>query len=157
MKKIMVTYVSSRDVARQHCAALVMQNPEIDLVAIPDGLSQRGAWQAFSRSDVVVIEEEVIRREGFAAVRLLQEAYSEINVLITMADKDVQAIAWVLMQGIRGVILHSEVGSLLGKAIRRIQAGEIWAPRSLLESLRHPADNSSIADMAPQTAWILWH
>jgi DNA-binding NarL/FixJ family response regulator len=157
MKKIMVTYVSSRDVDRQHCADLVMQNPEIDLVAIPDGLTQRGAWQAFSRSDVVVIEEEVIRREGFAAVRLLQEAYSEINVLIAMADKDKQAIAWLLLHGVRGVILHTEVGSLLGKAIRRIQAGEIWAPRSLLESLRNPAENIRIADLAPLSAWTLWH
>lgn len=157
MNKITVTYVSSRDATRQHCADLVMQNPEIDLVAIPDGLSQRGAWQAFSRSDVVVIDEDVIRREGFAAVRLLQEAYNEINVLITMADKDHEAIAWMLMQGVRGVMLHADIDSLLGKAIRRIQAGEIWAPRSLLEVLRQPADNSGFADMVPQTEWTLWH
>ncbi|MDH3901337.1 MAG: hypothetical protein OEU51_09870 [Gammaproteobacteria bacterium] len=157
MKKITVTYVSSRDVTRQHCADLVMQNPEIDLVAIPDGLSQRGAWQAFSRSDVVVIDEDVIRREGFAAVRLLQEAYSEINILITLDDTDKQTIAWILMQGVRGVMLHAEIDSQLGKAIRRIQAGEIWAPRSLLESLRHPAENSSFADMVPQTEWTRWH
>ena len=96
-------------------------------------------------------------REGFAAVRLLQEAYSEINVLIAMADKDKQAIAWLLLHGVRGVILHTEVGSLLGKAIRRIQAGEIWAPRSLLESLRNPAENIRIADLAPLSAWTLWH
>jgi len=157
MNKITVTYVSSRDVARQHCADLVMQNPEIDLVAIPDGLSQRGAWQAFSRSNVVVIDEDVIRREGFASVRLLQEAYSEINVMITMAAKDQETVAWILMQGVRGVMLHAEIDSQLGKAIRRIQAGEIWAPRSLLESLRHPAENSSFADMVPQTEWTRWH
>lgn len=157
MNKITVTYVSSRDVARQHCADLVMQNPEIDLVAIPDGLFQRGAWQAFSRSDVVVIDEDVIRREGFAAVRLLQEAYSEINILITMADKDQQTIAWTLMQGVRGVLLHTEIDALLGKAIRRIQAGEIWAPRSLLGSFKHSGDNSSFAEMAPQTEWTRWH
>lgn len=157
MNKITVTYVSSRDVARQHCADLVMQNPEIDLVAIPDGLFQRGAWLAFSRSDVVVIDEDVIRREGFAAVRLLQEAYSEINILIILDNTDQQTIAWTLMQGVRGVLPHTEIDALLGKAIRRVQAGEIWAPRSLLESFRQSGDNSSFRDMAPQPTWDRWH
>jgi len=134
-----------------------MQNPEMDLVAIPDGLSQRGAWQAFSRSDVVVIDEGVIRCEGFAAVRLLQEAYSGINILITMDDKDTQTIAWTLLQGIRGVMLYAEIDAFLGKAIRRIQAGEIWAPRSLLDSFRQTDETGRPAMPAPQAKWTRWH
>ena len=138
MKNITVTYVSSRDVARQHCADLVMQNADIDLIAIPHSLSRQETWKALSRTDVVVIDECVIQREGFAPVRMILDAYQDVNMLIVMELTSDEDMAWTLMQGVRGVMLETDIDRFLGKAIRRVYAGEVWMPRALVERFRGP-------------------
>lgn len=143
MNKITVTFVSSRDAARQHCADLVMQNPDIDLIAIPSGLSQQGAWQAISRTDVVVIDESVVQQEGFTAVRMILDSYPGINSLIVMDNASRDAITWILLQGVRGVMMQDDIDAFLARAIRRINAGEIWMSRTLVERLRDPAQQQT--------------
>jgi DNA-binding NarL/FixJ family response regulator len=139
MKNITVTFVSSRDGARQHCADLVMQNRDIDLIAIPSSLSQRGAWQAIARTDVVVIDESVVQQEGFTAVRMILDSYPGINSLIIMDNASRDAMTWTLLQGVRGVMVQDDIDAFLAKAIRRINAGEVWMSRTLVEWLRDPA------------------
>jgi len=64
MKKITVTFVSCRDSVQLDCSELVADNPDIDLIANPSSLTQQGAWLALALTDVVVIDEDVIRQEG---------------------------------------------------------------------------------------------
>jgi len=161
MNKISVTFVSSRDGARQHCADLVMQNPDIDLIAIPSGLSQQGAWQAIARTDVVVIDESVVEQEGFTAVRMMLDSYPGINSLIVMDNASRDAMTWTLLQGVRGVMMQDDIDAFLAKAIRRINAGEVWMSRTLVERLRDPAHQSNASDTAdkeiPRTGWRRRH
>jgi len=161
MKKITVTFVSSMEDARQHCADLVMQNPDIDLIAIPSGLFQQGTWQALSRTDVVVIDESIVQREGFAAVRMLLDSYQGINILILMENINDEIVTWTLMQGVRGVMAKVDIDAFLGKAIHRINAGEVWMPRTLVECLRNPIRNSTgshyVGKETPRTGWGRWH
>lgn len=161
MIKISVTYISSRDDARRHCADLVMHNPEIDLVAIPSGLTQSGAWQAISRTDVVVMDESVVRQEGFAAVRMMLDSYPGINSLIIMDNASQDAMAWTLLQGVRGVMLQDDISVFLAKAIRRIHAGEVWMSRTLVEWLRatgqQPRDSRFPEQDLPPAEWNRWH
>lgn len=161
MKKISVTFVSSRDGARQHCADLVMQNPDIDLIAIPSGLSQQGAWQAISRTDVVVIDESVVQHESFTAVRMMLDSYPGINSLIIMDNASRDAMTWTLLQGVRGVMLQDDIDAFLAKAIRRIYAGEVWMSRTLVEWLRDPAQQSAgvsyAGDEIARKDWRRWH
>lgn len=161
MKRISVTFVSSRDGARQHCADLVMHNPDIDLIAIPSGLSQQGAWQAISRTDVVVIDESVVQQEGFPAVRMMLDAYPGINTLIIMDNACRDAITWTLLQGVRGVMVQDDVNGFLARAIRRISAGEVWMSRTLVEWLRDPAHQPAGVSLAgeeiPPKDWRRWH
>jgi DNA-binding NarL/FixJ family response regulator len=161
MKKITVTFVSSRNDTRQHCADLIRQNPDIDLLATPAGLSRQGNCPALSRTDVVVIDESVVRSEGFAAVRRMLDAYPVINSLIIIDNISEETTAWTLMQGVRGVMGQHQIGVFLGKAIRRIDAGEVWVSRSLLEWLRSPArlpiGGRDEGKGMPRTDWSRWH
>lgn len=161
MKKITVTFVSSRDVARQHCADLVMQNPDIDLIAIPSGLSQQGAWRAIARTDVVVIDESVVQQEGFMAVRMMLDSYPGINSLIVMDNACIDAMTWTLLQGVRGVMVQDDIDTFLARAIRRINAGEVWMSRTLVERLRdlaqQPTGISSAGEEIARKDRRRWH
>jgi DNA-binding NarL/FixJ family response regulator len=136
MKIITVTFVSGRDAARLDCAELAADNPDIDVIAIPSGLTQQGAWLALAMTDVVVIEEDVIRQEGFEAVRMLLAGYPQLRCLIVMNIYNKNKMIWTITQGVRGVMLHDEADLLLAKAIRHVDQGEIWLPRALMELFR---------------------
>ncbi|MGD2055188.1 MAG: hypothetical protein PVJ15_00150 [Gammaproteobacteria bacterium] len=161
MKTITVTFISGRDAARLDCAELAADNPDIDVIAIPSGLTQQGTWLALAMTDVLVIEEDVIRQDGFEAVRMLFAGHPQLRCLIVMNIFNKNKMIWTIMQGVRGVMLHEEADLLLAKAIRHVEQGEIWLPRALMESLRGGVaigetqhtqhDTVAIAD------WRRWH
>jgi DNA-binding NarL/FixJ family response regulator len=162
MKTINVTYISPGESALQHCAELVLQHRDIDVVAVPAGLTQQGAWRAFSIADVVIIDEAAIRCAGFEAVNMLLVSHPEVNCLIVMEEEDHASMVWALTQGVRGVLVQAEVDSFLAKAIRRVNAGEIWISRRLTGQLRDrllrfPKPGTSHAEGSPARGWARWH
>jgi DNA-binding NarL/FixJ family response regulator len=136
MKKINMTYISSRKTARLECAQLVEHNPDIELVAITPGSAQRDVWMALSRSDVAVIDEEVMQHEGGEILVMLLAGNPGVKFLVIMENFNEDRMLWAITQGVRGVILRCELLQLLGKAIKQVYQGEVWIPRNLLNSFR---------------------
>jgi DNA-binding NarL/FixJ family response regulator len=119
------------------CAQLVEQNPDIDLVSLLSSPTQLGTWMGLSRSDVAVIDDDIIRREGVETLRVLLACHPALKFLVIMENYNEGRMLWAVLQGVRGVMLQREVLQLLGKAIRQINEGEVWMPRSLLKSLKN--------------------
>ena len=137
MKTITTTYLSSRKTARVECDRLVEQNPDIELVALTSGAEPRDVWIALSRSDIAVIDEEIMRYDdGGETLGMLLAGNPGVKFLAVMKNFNEDSMLWAITQGVRGVILRREVMKLLGKAIRRIHQGEVWMPRDLLNSFR---------------------
>jgi DNA-binding NarL/FixJ family response regulator len=136
MKTIKMTYISSGKTARLECAQVVEQCPNIELVAITFGSDQRDVWMALSRSDIAVIDEELMQHEGGDALVMLLAGNPGVKFLAIMENFNEDRMLWAITQGVRGVILRRELSQLLGKAIKQIHQGEIWMPRNLLNSFR---------------------
>jgi len=132
-----MTYLSSRKTARVECDRLVEQNPDIELVALTSGADPGEVWLALSRSDIAVIDEEIMRfDDGGEMLGVLLAGNPGVKFLAIMKNFNEDSMLWAITQGVRGVILRREVMKLLGKAIRRIHQGEVWMPRDLLNSFR---------------------
>jgi len=137
MKTITMTYLSSRKTARVECDRLVEQNPDIELVALTSGADPGEVWLALSRSDIAVIDEEIMRYDdGGETLGVLLAGNPGVKFLAVMKNYNEDRMLWAITQGVRGVILRRELMKLLGKAIRRIHQGEVWMPRDLLNSFR---------------------
>jgi DNA-binding NarL/FixJ family response regulator len=136
MKKITVTFISSRNTAQLECAHWVEPYPEIDLVAVSTSPFERSVGTALSRSDVAVIDEDIIRRDGDETLAMLHAGNPRLKFLVIMESFHEYRMLWAITQGVRGVILWCELRQLLGKAIRQIHEGEVWMPRNLLNSFR---------------------
>jgi DNA-binding NarL/FixJ family response regulator len=137
MKTITMTYLSSRKTARVECDRLLEQNPDIELVALTSGADPGEVWLALSRSDIAVIDEEIMRYDdGGETLGMLLAGNPGVKFLAVMKNFNEDSMLWAITQGVRGVILRREVMKLLGKAIRRIHQGEVWMPRDLLNSFR---------------------
>ena len=161
MKIITVTFISARDSARLDCAELVAENPDIDVIAIPSGLTQQGTWLALALTDVVVIEEDVIRQEGFESVSMLLAGYPQLRCLVMMNEFNKNKMLWTITQGVRGVMLHDEADLLLAKAVRHVDQGEIWLPRAFSELLREglamDEENHARSRTVAIADWRRWH
>jgi DNA-binding NarL/FixJ family response regulator len=137
MRTITMTYVSSRKTAQAECDRLVEQNPDIELVALASGVDSRDVWLALSRSDVAVIDEEIMQYEDDGeTLDVLLAGNPGVKFLAVMRNFNEDRMLWAITQGVRGVILRRELLRLLGKAIRRVHQGEVWMPRDLLNSFR---------------------
>ncbi len=64
---------------------------------------------------------------------MLLACHPALKFLVIMENYNEGRMLWAIMQGVRGVMLQREVLQLLGKAIRQINEGEVWMPRSLLK------------------------
>jgi DNA-binding NarL/FixJ family response regulator len=137
MKTITMTYLSSRKTARMECDRLVEQNPDIELVALTSGVDSRNVWLSLSRSDIAVIDEEIMQYDdGGETLGVLLAGNPGVKFLAIMKNFNEDRMLWAITQGVRGVILRRELLQLLGKAIRRVHQGEVWMPRDLFNSFR---------------------
>jgi len=138
MKTITMTYLSSRKTARVECDRLMEQNPDIELVALTSGADPRDVWMALSRSDIAVIDEEIMQYDdGGETLSVLLAGNPGVKFLAIMKNFNEDRMLWAITRGVRGVILRRELMKLLGKAIRRVHQGEVWMPRDLLNSFRN--------------------
>jgi DNA-binding NarL/FixJ family response regulator len=137
MKTITMTYLSSRKTARVECDRLVEQNPDIELVSLSSGADPRDVWMALSRSDIAVIDEEIMQYDdGGETLGVLLAGNPGVKFLAIMKNFNEDRMLWAITRGVRGVILRRELMKLLGKAIRQVHQGEVWMPRDLLNSFR---------------------
>ena len=136
MKKITITLASDQGVAMGHCNDLLAENPAIDLVGSLNDLTGHGAWLALARSEVLLIDESLILRDGFEPLNMLLSSYPEVHCLLILENPSHNKTMWAIMQGVRGVLTIEEIRPQLVKAISGIMAGEIWAPRHLKQPIR---------------------
>jgi DNA-binding NarL/FixJ family response regulator len=136
MKTITITYISSRKLARLECDRLLEQHPEIKLVALTAGANPGDVWLALSQSEVAVIDEEMLLRDGGETLTMLIAGNPFVKFLAVMKQFDKNNMLWAISRGVRGVMLRRELSQLLGKAIKRVSRGEVWMPRNLFPSLQ---------------------
>lgn len=162
MKKIKITLASDDGPAMAHCSELLVDHSAVDLVASPTDLTGHTAWCALARSEVLLVDESLILRDGFEPLNMLLSSYPEIKCLLVLESPSKHKILWAIMQGVRGVLTIGEIRPLLIKAITGIMAGEVWAPRHLMQPIRQDllqVDDGSFIYRHPERIkeWVKWH
>jgi len=137
MKKINVTFICAETESYPGCADLLYSYPEVNVVALPTSLSGPAVWKALARTDVLVVDESVVLRDGLEAVRLVHTCYSGLNILLVCKKTIKNRMMGYLSIGIRGLLERDSLVSLLRRAIPALYAGEVWMPRGLVQSLRN--------------------
>ena len=149
MKKINVTVVSVGNHGYPGCAELLADCPEVNLVAQPSGLNEAGIWVALGRSDVLILDEDVLEQAGHEAIRSLHEYYPSIrSLMVVEGEHEYKTLAAVSL-GVQGVIGRASTVSMLLKAVIALYSGEAWLSRGLARPLRKRLNQES-----ELTCWI---
>jgi DNA-binding NarL/FixJ family response regulator len=136
MKIIKVSITGAGEEEFPRCRDLLETCPEISVLAHPGGLLEAGIWMSLGRSDILILNESVIKRDGVDAAYELHASYPSIRSLLVIEKHNKNKILTALSMGIKGVITRDSLFSGLLKAITTIHAGEAWVPRGLVEPLR---------------------
>jgi DNA-binding NarL/FixJ family response regulator len=136
MKKINVTYVCAAAEEYPGCADLLYSYSEVNVVAWMTSLGQMACRMALANSDVLVLDESVLTRDGLQAVQLAHTNFPGLKILLVCEQEFHINMVQYLSIGVRGLIERGSCISLLRRAIPALYAGEVWIPRGLVQSLR---------------------
>jgi DNA-binding NarL/FixJ family response regulator len=141
---------------------MLEDEPAIELVASLSDLTGQSAWLAMARSEVLLIDETLILRDGFEPLNMLLSAYPDVHCLVLLKNPCENKTVWALMQGVRGILTIGEIQPLLLRAIAQVMAGEIWAPRHLMQPIRQELrqiEDGSYIYRRPESIkeWVKWH
>lgn len=136
MKKINVTYITAEAEEYPGCADLLYSYSEVNVVGLPTSLSGAAVGKCLARTDVLVVDESVLLRDGLQVVRSVHTSYSGLAILLVYKKQIKNITMEYLSIGIRGLLERESRVSLLRRAIPALYAGEVWMPRGLVQSLR---------------------
>lgn len=162
MEKIRITLASDEGAAMVGCADMLDDEPSTELVASLTDVTGHGAWLALAQSDVLLIDEALVLRDGFEPLHMLLSSYPDVHCLLVLTSPCENKTLWALVQGVRGVLTIGEIQPLLFKALTKVMAGEIWAPRYLMQPIRQglrQIDDGSHVYRHPKKIkeWVKWH
>ena len=162
MKKIKITLALEEGAAMAHCDDLLASHPAIDLLHSLDNLTGHAAWVALARSDLLLIDESLILRDGFEPLNMLLSSYPDVRCLLILKRASNSKAMWAITQGVRGILTLEELRQQLVRAITGIMAGEVWAPRHLMLPIRQDlrrVDDGSYVYRQPERIkeWVKWH
>ena len=143
MKKINVTVACAGSMDYPGCSDLLVDCPEITLIAQSASLDEIGIRAALDRSDVLVLDEATMELVGHQAIRSLHEYYPMIRSLMVVdGEHEYKTLAAVSL-GVQGVIGRTSIVSMLRKAIIALYSGEAWLSRGLAVPLRNQLSGES--------------
>lgn len=137
MKKINITILIGGEENYPGCADLLESFSEFRVIARPASLYEADAWTAISQSDVVLLDEVVLERDGMETVQRVCDSYPLVKLLLILEQGSEKRMLEALSLGIAGVMERTAMVSMLRKAIPVLYSGEAWVSRGLMHSLRN--------------------
>jgi len=103
---------------------------------------------ATTRPDIVLISTPLEPGPGPDVFSVIQSSFPDIKLIVLSAAGDQDEFVRNVRLGARGIVQKSTSGSMLIKAIRKVQDGEFWLDRSTTaEVVRHFAERrESVAE-----------
>jgi len=136
MKKINVTCACALAEEYPGCADLLYSYSEVNLIARPTSLVGTATAMALAQSDVLVVDESLLARDGLQTVQSVHTRYTRLNILLVYNKYNKNSLLEYLTIGVRGLIERKSCVSLLRRAIPALCSGEVWMPRGLVQSLK---------------------
>jgi DNA-binding NarL/FixJ family response regulator len=106
---------------------------------------------ATTRPDIVLISTPLEPGPGPDVFATIQTSFPEIKVIVLSGASDQDEFVRNVRLGARGIVQKSTSGSMLIKAIRKVQDGEFWLDRSTTaEVVRHFTERRTETAVEPR-------
>ena len=117
---------------------------ELDVAAASPTEKDLAAQLTRSRPDVLLLDRDAVGRSPESVVLRLHRAHPTVRILVLSGHSDAGTVERTLRAGASGLLdKDSDLGTL-GRAIRSVARGEVWAERRITaQTLQHLTDSTS--------------
>jgi DNA-binding NarL/FixJ family response regulator len=151
MKKISILLVDDHVVVRQGLKALLMAEPDFEVVGEAENGQQAVALAKEKAPDVVVMDVAMPQMNGHMATRQILRAYPGARVLVLSTYTSDECVTELLHAGAKGYLMKQTASNELCHAIRQVRLGHQYLSPTLarrLNSQRTGAFLNGVSDTA---------
>jgi DNA-binding NarL/FixJ family response regulator len=148
MDRIRVFLVDDHPVVREGLKVLLANAPDLAVAGEADSGPAALSWFQTHSADVVLLDLVLGAVDALEVLPHLASAARGAKILVLTGDRDVERHRATLLAGARGLVLKDKPPDLLLKAIRKVQAGELWFDRATMDSALQRALSSQRRDDA---------
>jgi two-component system, NarL family, nitrate/nitrite response regulator NarL len=135
---IRVAIADPHSIFRDGLRKLLSAETDFEIVTEASSASLLLSSLSTTRPDIVLISTPVEPGPGPDVFAVIQTSFPDIKVIVLSGAGDQDEFVRNVRLGARGIVQKSTSGSMLIKAIRKVQDGEFWLDRSTTaEVVRH--------------------
>jgi DNA-binding NarL/FixJ family response regulator len=132
MARARVVLVVAHDVVRASLRSVLSVTPDIEVVGDASDSSQALRLVEQLVPDVLVLDIDMSRLNGFALAQRLRATRSPVHILALSAYEDKQFILGYLAEGVTGYLVKDDAPQTIVDAVRRVSRGQQWlSPRAV--------------------------
>lgn len=130
MKPIQILHIEAHTIPRAGLRSLIESQPS--LVVVGEARNYREAFAIISRQPpgILLYSFDAHGDGELDGISKLSVVADNMRVLVLTADRDPDLHNHVMRAGARGVVLKDQSVSALVKAIKKVNAGEVWLDRT---------------------------
>ena len=148
---IRVAVADPHSIYRDGLRKLLSAESDLEVVTEASSPSLLLSSLAATRPDIVLISTPFEPTPGPDVFTVIQLSYPEVKIIVLSTASDQDEFVRNVRLGARGIVQKSTSGSMLIKAIRKVQDGEFWLDRSTTaEVVRHFTERRTDAVPEPQ-------
>ena len=136
MKKIGVLLVDDHTVVRQGLRALLLSEPDIEVIGEAENGRQAVVLARKTPPDVVVMDVAMPLLNGLEATRQILKLLPTAKVLVLTSYGDDECVEQLMQAGAAGYLIKQTAANDLIKAIREVERGNAFFSPSIAKRLR---------------------
>ena len=133
--KIRILIADDHYVVRMGVAAIINNEPDMEVVAEAANGNQAIEMFAKHKPDLVLLDSRMPQKNGVEAAREIQNRWNGAHILMLTAFDGDEDIHRALAAGAQGYVLKNSTGEQLVPAVRAVAAGERWIPGEVEQRL----------------------
>src|SRR2546430_179584 len=137
MKKISILLVDDHVVVRQGLRALLMAEPDFDVVAEAENGQEAVTLAREKTPEVVVMDVAMPQMNGHTATRQILKAHPSTRILILSTYNSDECVTELLRAGAKGYLMKQTASNELCEAIRKVRLGHQYLSPTLARRLNN--------------------
>jgi DNA-binding NarL/FixJ family response regulator len=147
---ISVVIVDDHAIIREGLKAILSHSPDISICGEAGSLVELQQVLATCSPSVILLDLSMEHEEsGFTALKMIQEYYPTISVIIISVLSQVNIVRRALSLGAKGYVAKHEAASHILKALQAVASGEIYVTPETIRDLF--AGDQPVPDGVPTT------
>jgi DNA-binding NarL/FixJ family response regulator len=135
VERIRIVIIDSHTLVRTGLRLILENKPGFIVVGEAGKATEALEVVAAEKPDIILLKLDPLSSIGLEIIRKLSKASSCSRVVLLARPDEAQLLINAVQEGVLGIVLKTQSGDTLIKAIQKVHTGEVWIERSMIANL----------------------